>query len=54
MTSEQELLKAMADALHNNQITEEVLLGLIKTLNGVPEVYHMDAIFAFFGIGDKE
>lgn len=47
MTKFQEMLSNMADALESKQITEDMCIAVRDALNGVPEVYHIDAIKAF-------
>lgn len=46
MSKTQEILKSLAGALHNGTIGEDMCLGLIAALNGVPEEFHMAAFKA--------
>lgn len=47
MTNFQEMLQNLADSLSSKQITEDMCVAVKDALNGVPEVYHIDAIKAF-------
>jgi hypothetical protein len=53
MSEVQKILKALADALHYNQIGEEGCSALAQALNGVPPEYHMEAFKALIGIEDN-
>lgn len=50
MSNIQEILKALAVALHDGLIGEEGCEDLAKALNGVPTEYHMNAFRALLGI----
>lgn len=50
MSEVQEILIALAVALHANQIGEEGCDSLAKALDGVPEQYHMSALKALIGM----
>lgn len=50
MSNIQEILKALAVALHDGLIGEEGCEDLAKALNGVPIEHHMNAFRALLGI----
>lgn len=50
MSETQEILIALAQALHDNQIREDGCDALARALNGVPPEYHMRALKALLGI----
>lgn len=50
MTEVQQILLAIADALHAGQLGEEGCADLAKALNGVPAGFHMDALKALLGM----
>lgn len=54
MTDVQKILVALADCYHHGQIGEEDCQGVAKALNGIPEVYHMDALKSFLGIQEDQ
>jgi hypothetical protein len=54
MTDVQKILVALADCYHHGQIGEEDCQGVAKALNGIPEVYHMDALKSMLGIDEEQ
>jgi hypothetical protein len=53
MSGAQRILKALAAALHDNQISEDGCEALAQALNGVLPEYHMEALKALLGIEDN-
>lgn len=54
MTEIQEILLAMADALHNGQLGEEGCADVAKALDGVPSQFHMPALKALLDMEKGE
>lgn len=54
MTDVQKILLAMAAGYHDGLIGEEDCDGIAKALNGVPELYHMDALKSFLGVQEVQ
>lgn len=54
MTDVQRIVSALADCLHDNQISEDECLGVLKALRGIPPEKHMDALKAFLSVEEPE
>lgn len=54
MTDVQRIVSALADCLHDNQISEGECLGVLKALRGIPPEKHMDALKAFLSVEEPE
>ncbi len=54
MTDVQLILTGLADSLHDNQISEDECLGVIKALRGVPPEHHMSVLKSFLGIDEPD
>lgn len=54
MTDVQKIVSALADCLHDNQISEDECLGVLKALRGIPPEKHMDALKAFLSVEEPE
>lgn len=54
MTDVQRIVSALSDCLHDNQISEDECLGVLKALRGIPPEKHMDALKAFLSVEEPE
>lgn len=49
MSRVQIYLRLLAEAIHDNQISEDGCVDLARALEGVPESYHDAAFYSFLG-----
>lgn len=54
MTEVQKILTCLANCLHDNQISEDECLGVLKAMRGIPPEKHMDAFMAFIGADQEQ
>jgi len=50
----QDLIKALADCLHDDLVSEDMCLGVYTALDAVPVNYHWKAFAALLGMEVKE
>lgn len=54
MTDARQILLALGEALHDNQISEDMCYGAVKSLRSVPPEHHMAALKSLLGLDEPE